>query len=98
MLARGFTGEFHTRREFHFGGRELLFLCGWSALFITLPAGVYLERMNKRYVVIALQAVMMVQAFYLGILTLTGQVTIWHILALSFVLGLASAVEEFSAA
>ena len=36
MLARGFTGEFHTRREFHFGGRELLFLCGWSALFITL--------------------------------------------------------------
>jgi cobalt/nickel transport system permease protein len=36
MLARGFSGEFHTRREFRFGGRELLFLCGWSALFITL--------------------------------------------------------------
>jgi cobalt/nickel transport system permease protein len=36
MLARGFSGEFHTRREFHFGARELLFLCGWSALFITL--------------------------------------------------------------
>ena len=36
MLARGFRGEFHTRREFHFGGRELLFLCGWSALFFLL--------------------------------------------------------------
>ena len=36
MLARGFRGEFHIRQEFHFGGRELLFLCGWSALFITL--------------------------------------------------------------
>ena len=36
MLARGFSGEFHIRQEFHFGGRELLFLCGWSALFIVL--------------------------------------------------------------
>jgi cobalt/nickel transport system permease protein len=36
MLARGFSGEFHIRQEFHFGGRELFFLCGWSALFITL--------------------------------------------------------------
>jgi MFS family permease len=80
-----------TNQPFYLG------LIGFSsaipALFITLPAGVYLERMNKRHVVIALQAVMMVQAIYLGILTLTGTVTIWHILALSFVLGLASAVE-----
>ena len=36
MLARGFSGEFHTRHEFLFGKRELLFLCGWSAAFIAL--------------------------------------------------------------
>jgi cobalt/nickel transport system permease protein len=36
MLARGFTGEFHTRQPSRFGGRELLFLAGWSALFILL--------------------------------------------------------------
>ena len=36
MLARGFIGEFHTRREFRFGSKELLFLCGWSALFVML--------------------------------------------------------------
>lgn len=36
MLARGFSGEFHTRRTFRFGSRELLFLAGWSALFIIL--------------------------------------------------------------
>lgn len=35
MLARGFSGEFHTRHEYRFGGRETLFLFGWSALFIT---------------------------------------------------------------
>lgn len=36
MLARGFSGEFHTRRLFRFGGRDLLFLLGWSLLFIIL--------------------------------------------------------------
>ncbi len=36
MLARGFNGEFHTRKEFDFGLRDLLFLFGWTALFISL--------------------------------------------------------------
>jgi cobalt/nickel transport system permease protein len=35
MLARGFTGEFHSRHEYLFGCREILFLLGWSTLFIT---------------------------------------------------------------
>jgi cobalt/nickel transport system permease protein len=36
MLARGFTGEFHPRRSSRFGGRELLFLLGWTGYFIIL--------------------------------------------------------------
>ena len=36
MLARGFSGEFHTSRECRFGAKELLFLGGWSALFVIL--------------------------------------------------------------
>lgn len=36
MLARGFIGEFHARKEFRFGAREYVFLFGWSALFIVL--------------------------------------------------------------
>ena len=36
MLARGFTGEFHARRPSRFGGKETLFLLGWSALFVVL--------------------------------------------------------------
>ncbi|MCM2265575.1 MAG: cobalt ECF transporter T component CbiQ [Desulfuromonadales bacterium] len=36
MLARGFTGEVHARRRGRFGGREVLFLLGWSALFVAL--------------------------------------------------------------
>lgn len=34
MLSRGFQGEFHLRRTTRFGWRELLFVGGWSALFI----------------------------------------------------------------
>lgn len=36
MLARGFTGAFQIRQNYRFGGAELLYLCGWSALFILL--------------------------------------------------------------
>jgi cobalt/nickel transport system permease protein len=36
MLARGFAGEFHSRRISSFGWREALYVTGWSALFILL--------------------------------------------------------------
>jgi cobalt/nickel transport system permease protein len=36
MLARGFTGEFHTTRQSHFGAAEIRFVLGWSTLFIFL--------------------------------------------------------------
>lgn len=36
MLARGFVGEFHTRKKFRFGGREFLFFFGWAVLFLVL--------------------------------------------------------------
>ncbi len=62
-------------------------------LFLTLPAGVLVERMNKRHVVIAMQAIMALQAFVLAGLALTGQLTIWHIFVLALVLGAANAVE-----
>jgi hypothetical protein len=38
-------------------------------LFVTLPAGVLVERWNKRFTVIAMQSVMMLQAFILAALT-----------------------------
>jgi MFS family permease len=63
------------------------------ALLFTLPAGVWVERLNKRKTVIALQVVMMLQAFGLAALTLTGTVTIWWIVALAFVLGTANSIE-----
>ncbi len=62
-------------------------------LLLTLPAGVWVERRNKRTVVIVLQGVMLAQAFTLAFLTIMGWVTIAWLIALSLVLGAANAIE-----
>jgi len=62
-------------------------------LFVTLPAGVIVEHLDKRKTVIVMQSVMMLQAFTLAALTLSGRIQIWHIALLAFVLGTASAIE-----
>ena len=36
MLARGFTGTFQTCQEFRFGRAEVIYLSGWTVLFVTL--------------------------------------------------------------
>jgi MFS family permease len=65
-------------------------------LFLTLPAGVLVERWNKRKTVIMMQSVMSFQAFLLAVLTLSDRIQIWHIASLAFVLGTASAIEKTS--
>lgn len=62
-------------------------------LLLALPGGVLVERLDKRRVVIWMQAIEMIQAFLLAYLALTGLVQIWHILVLAFILGAASAFE-----
>jgi MFS family permease len=62
-------------------------------LLFALPAGVLVERWDKRRVVIIFQAVMSIQAFGLAYLTFTGQIQIWHIVLLAFFYGSAVAVE-----
>lgn len=62
-------------------------------LVLALPAGVFVERWDKRKTVIVLQSIMSLQAFGLAALTLTGHVQIWHIAVLALLFGTASAVE-----
>ncbi len=72
-------------------------LIGFAAtlptLFLALPGGVIVERLDKRKTVIALQTVMMLQALALAMLTLSGLIQIWHIVIMAFVLGTANAIE-----
>src|SRR5512140_1002809 len=62
-------------------------------LLLALPAGVLVERWDKRKTVIIFQAVMAIQAFGLAVLTFTGHIQIWHIAVLALLFGTASAVE-----
>ena len=62
-------------------------------LLLALPAGVLVERWDKRKTVIIFQSVMALQAFGLAILTFTGHIQIWHIIIFSLIFGSASAVE-----
>ncbi len=62
-------------------------------LLLALPGGVLVERLDKRKTVIIMQAVMMLQAFILAALALTGMIQIWHIVILAFLLGTATSIE-----
>jgi MFS family permease len=79
-------------------GRPLdLGIIGFSntlpTLLFALPAGVLVERWDKRKAVIIFQAIMSVQAFGLAFLAYTGRIQIWHIVLLAFFYGSAVAVE-----
>ncbi|HSB01277.1 MAG TPA: MFS transporter [Anaerolineales bacterium] len=83
---------------YRISGRPLdLGLIGFAAtlptLVLALPAGVLVERWDKRKTVIIFQAIMSLQAFGLAALTFTGHVQIWHISVLALIFGTASAVE-----
>ena len=83
---------------YRISGRPLdLGLIGFAAtlptLLLALPAGVLVERWDKRKTVIVFQSIMSLQAFGLAALTFSGQIQIWHIGVLALIFGTASAVE-----
>jgi MFS family permease len=80
-----------TDKPFYLG--LIGFASALPALVIMLPAGVYVERWDKRKTVVLMQVILMLQAFSLAYLALTGQITIVHILILSFIGGATSSIE-----
>ncbi len=62
-------------------------------LLFSLYAGVWVDRLDRRKLLIATQAASMLLAFVLAVLTQTGLVQIWHIYVLSFLLGTVNALD-----
>lgn len=56
--------------------------------------GVVADRVDKRKLMMALQSMMGVLALVLGILTVTGEVTLWQVYLLAFLLGLNNCFEN----
>ena len=79
------------------GSAALLGLIGFAGqipIFALAPlGGVIADRLNRHRVLIATQSTMMVLAFVLAVLTLTGVVHEWHIFFLSTLLGIANAFD-----
>lgn len=62
-------------------------------LFFGMYGGVIADRYNKRRVLIITQVAMGLLALGLGLLDLSGAVALWHVYALAFALGIASAID-----
>lgn len=83
---------------YRLSGRPLdLGLIGFAntlpTLLFALPAGVLVERWDKRKTVILFQAIMSIQAFGLAYLIFTGHIQVWHMVLLAFFYGSAVSVE-----
>ena len=67
---------------------------GQMPSFILSPfAGVLADRLNKHRILVVTQTLSLVQALILAVLTLTGSVAVWHIIALSVFLGIINAFD-----
>jgi MFS family permease len=62
-------------------------------LFFSVPAGVIVDRVPKRRLLIVTQSVLMLQAFVLTALVWTARVRYWHVAVLATVYGLANAFD-----
>jgi MFS family permease len=71
----------------------IAFIGSLPTLLLMLPAGVIADRMPKRKVLIVAQAAMMCLAFTMAILSGTGVLQVWHIMALAVGLGIANSFD-----
>src|SRR3990172_2950063 len=69
------------------------FAASLPTFFLAIPGGVLVEHVDKRKMVIFMQAIMMTTTFALAFLALSGAIQIWHIALLSLILGVATAFE-----
>jgi MFS family permease len=60
---------------------------------LTLFAGILIDRTHSRRLLVGVQAILGVQAVVLAALILSHQIQFWHIIVLSSILGVASAVD-----
>ena len=75
----------------------LLGLIGFASqipVFVLAPlGGVIADRAHRHHVIIATQSAMMILAFVLAALTLSGHVQVWHLFALASILGVTNAFD-----
>ncbi|MCW5850403.1 MAG: MFS transporter [Anaerolineae bacterium] len=69
------------------------FVGSMPTFFFSIPAGVWVDRYNRRTILMATQTVQMLLAFALALLTWLKIVEVWHIVVLSGILGFVNAID-----
>ncbi len=62
-------------------------------LLFTLAGGVAADRFPKRKILLMTQTILMILAFTLAVIVTTGVVTVWHVLAIAFLIGTTCAFD-----
>ena len=62
--------------------------------FVSLPGGALADRFNKRKVLMVTNSAAGLTSLILGLLVVTHNVRIWHVMALAFALGVADAADK----
>ena len=71
----------------------LAFAAGLPSWFFMLYAGVLADRVPRRRIMLATQVAMMALSAALALITFSGVVQAWHLVALAFLLGIANAFD-----
>jgi MFS family permease len=80
-----------TRSEWLLG---IAWFCAQIPVFVLAPlGGLAADRYSRYRIVVATQTLAMLQAFALAVLTLSGRVQVWHVLALATTLGVVNAFD-----
>ncbi len=90
-VAQGWLVFHLTQSELYLG----LVACaaGLPALLLSPYAGVLVDRMSRRTILIVTQTAQMLLALILAFLTFAGLVQVWHVISLAFVLGIVQAFD-----
>lgn len=90
-IAQGYLVFSLTHSEAYLGLVALA--AGLPQLLMSPVAGVILERIPRRRLMLMTQTIQMILAFILTALTATNTVQVWHILVLAFLLGMTNTVD-----
>jgi len=63
-------------------------------LVVTPWMSVFVDRFNRRNLLVLTQSMSMVQALLMAVLTLTGGIEVWHIMVLSLLIGMINALDN----
>lgn len=89
--AQGWLVYSLTKSPFYLG---VVSAASWlPILLLSLVGGAVADRFRKRYLLIATQALSILPALVIGILTAKGVVTVWHVIAMGFLMGTFNAFD-----